>query len=115
MTETPGGAEDGPGPAEVDGRWRRADTDGDLGGSDHGSDVTAWHPVYQHESAVVARLRHVACPEWCQETPALVLRIDNVDQPGEIAMTADDVSAMIEGLLGLRRALLAPDGDGTDR
>ena len=103
------------GPTDVDSRWSRSDGSDDQSGSDHGMDVTAWHPAYQHEVAVVARLRHVSCPDDCDETPAVVLRIDNVDNPGEIAMTADDVSAMIDGLVGLRRSLLAPGTDGTGR
>lgn len=99
---------DGAVPSDVHRRRSRSDGDGDLGGSDHGADVTVWHPVYQHEVTVVARLRHVSCPDGCEETPAVVLRIDNADNPGEIAMTADDVSALIEGLVALRRSLLAP-------
>ena len=91
------------------------DGHGDPSGSDHGAEVTVWHPAYQHEVAVVARLRHVSCPDGCEETPAVVLRIDNTDNPGEIAMAADDVSAMIEGLIGLRRSLLASSRTRRDR
>jgi hypothetical protein len=105
-------APDNSAPTHVESRWSRFDGVDDQSGSDHGMDVTAWHPAYQHEVAVVARLRHVSCPDDCEETPAVVLRIDNADNPGEIAMTADDVSAMIEGLVGLRRSLLAPGTDG---
>jgi hypothetical protein len=94
---------------------RGVDGSGDLVGSDHGVDVTTWRPAYQHEVALVARLRHVACPDGCEETPAVVLRIDNADNPGEIAMTADDVSAVIESLVALRRSLLAPDRQSRDR
>ena len=90
--------------------WMRSEGGDELSGRDHGSDLLVWRPGYQHEVAVVARLRHVACPDGCRETPAVVLRIDNADHPGEVAMTADDVSALVEGLLGLRRALLAPRG-----
>jgi hypothetical protein len=101
-------APDGAVPSDGRRRRSRSDGDGDLGGSDHGADVTVWHPAYQHEVTVVARLRHVSCPAGCDETPAVVLRVDNADNPGEIAMTADDVSALIEGLVALRRSLLAP-------
>jgi hypothetical protein len=126
MARTGGGDEGGPGvdgrsaplsavPFDADHRRSQSDGDGDLIGSDHGADVTVWHPVYQHEVAVVARLRHVSCPDGCDETPAVVLRIDNADDPGEIAMTADDVSAMIEGLVDLRRSLLAASRERSDR
>lgn len=78
--------------------------------SDHGAEVLEWRPGYQHEVAVVARLRHVCCPGGCEETPAVVLRIDNADHAGEIAMTAEDLSSMVNGLIGLRD-LLPPRRD----
>jgi hypothetical protein len=34
-----------------------------------------------------------------------VLRIDNADHAGEIAMTAEDLSSMVSGLLDLRAML----------
>ncbi|WP_433786748.1 hypothetical protein ACQPX6_08090 [Actinomycetospora sp. CA-101289] len=91
-------------------RWHQASGEGGSGEGDHGAEVLEWHPGYQHEVAVVARLRHVACPGGCEETPAVVLRIDNADHAGEIAMTAEDLSSMVNGLLGLRHALLPRDG-----
>lgn len=91
-------------------RWQAASGEGESGEGDHGAEVLEWHPGYQHEVAVVARLRHVACPGGCEETPAVVLRIDNADHSGEIAMTAEDLSSMVSGLLGLRHALLPHDG-----
>jgi hypothetical protein len=96
------------GPTDAEGRWRRSEGGDELSGRDHGSDLQEWRPGYQHEVAVVARLRHVSCSDECGETPAVVLRIDNADHAGEVAMTADDVSVIVEGLLGLREALLAP-------
>ena len=75
------------------------------GESDHGAEVMEWRPRYQHEVVVVARLRHVRCPRGCEETPAVVLRIDNADHAGEIAMTAEDLSSMVSGLLDLRAML----------
>jgi hypothetical protein len=91
--------------------WSPADGGGASGG-DHGSGVLEWRPAYQHEVIVRAELRHVACPSECEETPAAVVRIDNVDNPGEIAMTAADLSSMIDGLVGLRGALLASPRNG---
>ena len=86
--------------------------------SDHGAEVMEWRPRYQHEVVVVARLRHVRCPRGCEETPAVVLRIDNADHAGEIAMTADDLSSMVSGLLDLRAMLPshrdAPGASGPD-
>jgi hypothetical protein len=78
--------------------------------SDHGAEVLEWRPGYQHEVVVVARLRHVCCPSGCEETPAVVLRIDNADHAGEIAMTAEDLSSMVSGLIDLG-ALLPPPRD----
>lgn len=78
--------------------------------SDHGAEVLEWRSGYQHEVAVVASVRHVCCPGGCEETPAVVLRIDNADHAGEIAMTAEDLSSMVDGLIGLR-ALLPPRRD----
>ncbi|MDF2975367.1 MAG: hypothetical protein K0S40_95 [Actinomycetospora sp.] len=69
--------------------------------SDHGAEVLEWRPGYQHEVVVVASVRHVCCPGGCEETPAVVLRIDNPDHAGEIAMTAEDLSGMVDGLIGL--------------
>jgi hypothetical protein len=91
-------------------RWHLAVGESGSGEGDHGAEVLEWHPGYQHEVAVVARLRHVACPGGCEETPAVVLRVDNADHAGEVAMTADDLSSMVSGLLGLRHALLPRDG-----
>jgi hypothetical protein len=69
--------------------------------SDHGAEVLEWRPDYQHEVVVAARLRHVCCPGDCEETPVVVLRIDNPDHAGEIAMTAEDLASMVDGLIGL--------------
>ncbi|HSK57766.1 MAG TPA: hypothetical protein VK935_01810 [Actinomycetospora sp.] len=93
------------------GHWcDRPGGEGGPGESDHGAEVLEWRSGYQHEVAVVARLRHVSCPDGCEETPAVVLRIDNADQAGEIAMTAEDLSSMVSGLLGLRAMLPPPGG-----
>jgi hypothetical protein len=106
--------------ATVDHEGIRADGSGeDPDGGDHGASAPEWRPTYQHEVAVRARLRHVSCPSGCEETPAVVLRVDNADNAGEIAMTAGDLSSVIDHLLGLRGALAPagetrPDGAASD-
>jgi hypothetical protein len=85
--------------------WNRTGGEDGPGESDHGAEVLEWRSGYQHEVAVVAHLRHVSCPGGCEETPAVVLRIDNADHAGEIAMTAEDLSSMVSGLIGLRDLL----------
>jgi hypothetical protein len=87
--------------------WNRSGGEGGPGESDHGAEVLEWRSGYQHEVAVVAHLRHVSCPGGCEETPAVVLRIDDADPAGEIAMTAEDLSSMVRALIGLR-GLLPP-------
>jgi hypothetical protein len=82
--------------------------------SDHGAEVLEWRPDYQHEVAVVARVRHVCCPGGCEETPAVVLRIDNADHAGEIAMSAEDLSSMVSGLIDLRAMLPRRDAPAAE-
>ena len=41
-----------------------------------------------------------------EETPVVVLQVDNPDQPGEIGMTAEDLASLADRLLALRQDLL---------
>jgi hypothetical protein len=56
--------------------------------------------------AVIGWLRHVSYPDGSEETPVVVLQVDNPEQPGEIGMTADDLASLADRLLALRQDLL---------
>ena len=84
----------------------------ELGGTEHLTALLEWRPSYQHEVAVVGWLRHVSYGDGSEDTPAAVLRIENPEDPGEIAMTADDLVALAERLLDLHRVLLASHREG---
>jgi len=87
--------------------WCQFDVPGEVGGTEHVSRLHQWSPRYQHEAALTGWVRQVSYPDGSAETPAAVLRIDNPDQPGELAMSAEDLAACAERLLRLRDALLA--------
>ncbi len=89
-------------------RWCQFHVPDDFGGTVHISGLGQWRPTYQHEVALLSWARHVTYPAPSEETPVAVVCIDNADQPGEIAMSADDLVACAERLLGLRDLLLSP-------
>lgn len=98
-------------PADAD-RDPDLDALSELGGTEHLSALLEWRPSYQHEVAVVGWLRHVSYGDGSEDTPAAVLRIENPEDPGEIAMTADDLAALAERLLDLHRALRGSRREG---
>jgi hypothetical protein len=86
--------------------WCEFDGPGALGGVEHLSGLFEWRPSYMSEIAVTAWLRHVSYSDASEETPVVVLQVDNPEQPGEVGMTADDLASLAERLLVLRRTLL---------
>jgi hypothetical protein len=86
--------------------WCEFDGPGALGGVEHLSGLFEWRPSYMSEVAVTAWLRHVSYSDASEETPVVVLQVDNPEQPGEVGMTADDLASLAERLLVLRRTLL---------
>jgi hypothetical protein len=59
------------------------------------------------EVAVIGWLRQDCYDDGSEETPAVVLHIDNSEHPGEIALTGDDLASLAEHLLSLRSKLLS--------
>lgn len=87
--------------------WCHFDAAGPLGGIEHSSRLLPWSPTYMAEVAVIGWLRHDCYDDGSEETPAVVLHIDNSENPGEIALTGDDLASLAEHLLSLRRDLLS--------
>ena len=86
--------------------WCQFDRPSALGGIEHVSGLVEWHPTYMSDVAVTGWLRSVSYSDGSEETPVVVLQVDNPEQPGEIGMTADDLASLAERLLMLRRTLL---------
>ena len=86
--------------------WCQFDRPGALGGVEHVSGLFEWHPTYMPDVAVIAWLRRVSYSDGSEETPVIVLQVDNPEQPGEIGATADDLASLSERLMMLRRTLL---------
>ena len=86
--------------------WCQFDASGALGGIEHSSRLLPWSPTYLSEVAVIGWLRHACYDDGSEETPAVVLYIDNADHPGEIALTGEDLASLAEHLLTMRRSLL---------
>jgi hypothetical protein len=86
--------------------WCEYDRPGALGGVEHVSGPLEWHPTYMSDVAVIGWLRHVSYPDGSEETPVVVLQVDNPEQPGEIGMTAEDLASLADRLLALRQDLL---------
>ena len=87
--------------------WCQLHGPAEFGGTEHVSGLALWRPTYQHEVSLMGWVRHVIYPDASRDTPAAVVRIDNADQPGEIAMAADDLAACAERLLRLRDLLIS--------
>jgi hypothetical protein len=86
--------------------WCRFERPGALGGVEHVSGPVEWHPTYMSDVAVIGWLRHVSYPDGTEETPVVVLQVDNPEQPGEFGMTAEDLASLADRLLALRADLL---------
>jgi hypothetical protein len=86
--------------------WCEFDRPGVLGGVEHLSGLFEWRPTYMSEVAVTGWLRRVCYSDSTEETPVVVLQVDNPEQPGEIGMTVEDLASLAERLLVLRRTLL---------
>jgi hypothetical protein len=90
--------------------WCAHDVTAEFDGTEHVSRRHRWRPVYEHEAAIVDELRQVVYPDGGAEIPAAVVRIDNPGNPGEVAMTADDLTAFVDHLARLRTALTSEHG-----
>ena len=115
MSQSPGPDETGSAAAQAVGDeasttghppWCQFEGPGALGGVEHLSGLFEWHPSYMSDVAVTAWLRRVSYSDSSEETPVVVLQVDNPEQPGEIGMTAEDLASLAERLLVLRRTLL---------
>ena len=85
--------------------WCDFDAPGALGGVEHYSRFLQWRPSYLSEVVVIGWLRRIRYADGGEETPAVVLHVDNPDHPGEIALTEEDLSSLAEHLLSLRDGL----------
>jgi hypothetical protein len=85
--------------------WCEFDAPGDLGGTEHYSRLLHWRPTYLSDVVVTGWLRRIRYADGSEETPAVVLQVDNPEHPGEIALTGDDLGALAEHLLALRATL----------
>ena len=85
--------------------WCEFDRPGVLGGVEHTSVLFEWRPTYMSDVAVTGWLRRVCYSDSSEETPVVVLQVDNPEQPGEIGMTTEDLASLVERLLVLRRTL----------
>ena len=85
--------------------WCDFDAPGDLGGVEHYSRLLLWRPTYLSDVVVIGWLRHVSYPDGSEDTPAVVLQVDNPEHPGEIALTGEDLGSRADHLLSLRDTL----------
>jgi hypothetical protein len=85
--------------------WCDFDAPGALGGVEHYSRLFVWRSSYLSEVVVVGWLRRICYADGGEETPAVVLQVDNPDHPGEIALAAEDLDSLAEHLLSLRGGL----------
>ena len=85
--------------------WCEFDAPGALGGVEHCSRLLHWRPTYLADVVVTGWLRHVRYADGSEETPAVVLEVDNPEHPGEIALTGEDLGSLAEHLLTLRGTL----------
>jgi hypothetical protein len=85
--------------------WCEFDAPGALGGIEHHSRLLHWRPTYLPDVLVTGWLRHVRYADGSEETPAVVLEVDNPEHPGEIALTGEDLGSLAEHLLALRGTL----------
>jgi hypothetical protein len=79
----------------------------EIPGSDDRGAVGAAQVLGQDVADVVVTgwLRRVRYADGSEETPAVVLEVDNPEHPGELALTGEDLGSLAEHLLALRRAL----------
>jgi len=92
-------------------QWCDRDVTAEFDGVEHVSRAHWWRPAYEHEVAIADLLRQVVYLDGGAETPTATLRIDNPSQPGEVALTAEDLAAFVDRLLRLRAALIADRGN----
>lgn len=92
-------------------RWCDEDLAAEFDGVEHASRAHQWRPTYEHEVAIVDLLRQVVYLDGATEIPTATVRIDNSSQPGEVAMTAEDLATFAGRLMSLRAALIAQRGD----
>src|SRR5690349_8858429 len=75
---------------EMEGRshpaWCEFDAPGPVGGTEHCSRLLHWRPDYLPDVVVTGWLRGVRYADGSEETPAVVLEIDNPEHPGEVAL-----------------------------
>ena len=92
-------------------RWCDEDVVAEFDGVEHASRAHQWRPAYEHEVAIVDLLRQVVYLDGGTEIPTATVRIDNSSQPGEVALTAEDLATFVDRLLSLRAALIAQRRD----
>jgi hypothetical protein len=85
--------------------WCEFDEPGPLGGTEHYSRLLHWRPTYLPDVVVTGWLRRVRYADGSEETPAVVLEVDNPEHPGEFALTGEDLGSLAEHLLALRGML----------
>ncbi|MDT7741184.1 MAG: hypothetical protein QOE59_262 [Actinomycetota bacterium] len=85
--------------------WCEFDAPSALGGVEHYSRLLHWRPAYLPHVVVTGWLRRIRYADGSEETPAVVLQVDNPEHPGEIALTGEDLGSLAEHLLALRGAL----------
>jgi hypothetical protein len=85
--------------------WCEFHAPGALGGIEHYSRLLHWRPTYLADVVVTGWLRRVRYADGSEETPAVVLEVDNPEHPGELALTGEDLGSLAEHLLALRGAL----------
>jgi hypothetical protein len=85
--------------------WCEFDAPGDLGGVEHYSRLLHWRPTYLPDVVVTGWLRRIRYADGSEETPAVVLEVDNPENPGELPLTGEDLGSLAEQLLTLRGML----------
>jgi hypothetical protein len=91
--------------------WCARDVAAEFDGLEHVSRTHRWRPTYEHEVAIVDLLRQVVHLDDDAETSIATVHIDNPSEPGEVALSAEDVAAFVDRLLRLRDALVDERGD----
>ena len=85
--------------------WCEFTAPGPLGGVELCSRLLHWRPTYLSDVVVTGWLRRIRYADGSEETPAVVLAVDNPEAPGELALTGEDLGALAEHLLALRATL----------
>ncbi|MFC5062984.1 hypothetical protein [Actinomycetospora atypica] len=85
--------------------WCEFHAAGPVGGVEHYSRLLHWRPTYMSDVVVTGWLRRIRYADGSEETPTVVLEVDNAEHPGEIALSGEDLGSLAEHLLTLRGTL----------